>query len=53
VGIWSWSADKLSFNPYEAGFYKATVLKVTLPFAGLEHMQQCQVNFHSISASML
>jgi hypothetical protein len=27
--------------------------KSTLPFAGLQHMQQCQVNFHSIFASML
>jgi hypothetical protein len=27
--------------------------KATLPFAGLQHMQQCQVNFHSIFASML
>jgi hypothetical protein len=24
--------------------------KSTLPFAGLQHMQQCQVNFHSNSA---
>ncbi len=27
--------------------------KTTLPFAGLQHMQQCQVKFHSIFASML
>jgi hypothetical protein len=33
VGIKSWSADKLSFYPYEARFYKTTVLKV--PFVGL------------------
>ena len=26
--------------------------KSTLPFAGLQHMQQCQVNFHSIFASI-
>jgi len=32
VGFWSWSADKLSFHPYEAGFYKPTVLKVHPPF---------------------
>jgi hypothetical protein len=27
--------------------------KSTLPFAGLQHMQQCQVNFHSILAPKL
>jgi hypothetical protein len=27
--------------------------KSTLPFAGLQHMQQCQVDFHLIFASML
>jgi hypothetical protein len=27
VGIWSWSADELSFHPDEAGFYKPTVLE--------------------------
>jgi hypothetical protein len=26
--------------------------KSTLPFAGLQHMQQCQVNFHSIFAEI-
>jgi hypothetical protein len=43
LGIWSWLADKLHFNlSYEAGLYKSS--KSTLPFAGLQHMQQCQVN---------
>jgi hypothetical protein len=32
VGIWSWLADKLSFHPYEAGFYKPTVIKGHPPF---------------------
>jgi hypothetical protein len=32
VGIWSWLADKLSFHPYEAVFYKLTVPKVHPPF---------------------
>ena len=32
VGIWSWLADKLSFHPYKAGFYKPTVHKVHPPF---------------------
>jgi hypothetical protein len=31
-------------------FYKPTFLKVYLLFAGLQHMQQCQVNFHLIFA---
>jgi hypothetical protein len=43
--------DKLSFHPYEAGFYKPAVLKS--PFAGLQLTQQCQVNFYSVFASML
>ena len=44
VGIWSWLADKLHFIlSYEAGFYKST-----LPFSGLQHMQQCQINFQPI-----
>jgi hypothetical protein len=47
VGIWSWLADKLHFIlSYEAGFYNLTAL----PFVGLQHMQQCQVNFHLIFA---
>jgi hypothetical protein len=32
VGIWSWLVDKLSFHPYEAGFYKPTILKFHPPF---------------------
>jgi hypothetical protein len=52
VGIWSWLADKLHFIlSYEAGFYKPN--RPQSPpslFAGLQHMQQCQVNFHSIFA---
>jgi hypothetical protein len=44
-GVWSWLADRLHFIlSFEAGFYKPTIL----PFAGLQHMQQCQVNFHLI-----
>ncbi len=51
VGIWSWLADKLHFIlSHEAGFRKPTILKVHLPFAGLQHMQQCQINFPSIFA---
>jgi len=51
VGIWYWLADKLHFIlSYKAGFYNPTASKPTLPFAGLQHLQQCQVNFHSIFA---
>jgi hypothetical protein len=33
-------------SSYEAGFYKPTVHKLHPPlFAGLQHMQQCQVTF--------
>jgi hypothetical protein len=31
---------------YEAGFHKPTVLKFTLPLAGLQHMQQYQVGWN-------
>jgi hypothetical protein len=31
-------------------FISQPALKSTPPFAGLQHMQQCQVNFHSIFA---
>ena len=32
VVIWSWLATSFSFHPYEAGFYKPTLLKVHPPF---------------------
>jgi hypothetical protein len=32
------------------GFISQPSSKSTLPFAGLQHMQQCQVNFRSIFA---
>jgi hypothetical protein len=31
-------------------FISQSPSKFTLPFAGLQHMQQCQLNFHSIFA---
>ena len=39
----SWQAKKLDFISQPSS-------QSTLPFAGLQHMQQCQVNFHLIFA---
>jgi hypothetical protein len=47
AGIWSWLADKLHLIlSYEAEFKIQPSSKSTLPLAGLEPLQQCQVNFY-------
>ncbi len=48
----SWQAF-ISSIVMKLDFVSQPSSKSTLPFAGLQHMQQCQVNFHSIFASML
>ena len=41
VGHWCQSVDKLSF--YSKPFISQHFFNISLPFAGLQHMQQCQV----------
>ncbi len=48
----SWQAF-ISSLVLKLDFISQPSSKSTLPFAGLQHMQQCQVNFHSIFTSML
>jgi hypothetical protein len=48
VGVWSLLADKLHFIlSYEVGFLSQPSSKSSLPFAWLQHVQLCQVNFYS------
>ena len=48
VGLWSWSADKLHVHSqlWRLIFISRLSLKSNLPLMGLQHMQQCQVDWN-------
>ncbi len=52
VGIWTRLANKASFHPsvMKLDFISQPSSKSNLPFEGLQHMPQSQVNLHSIFA---
>ncbi len=47
-GLWSWSANKLHVHPLvmKLDFISQPSSKYTLPLAGLQQMQQCQVGWN-------
>jgi hypothetical protein len=54
--LWEFGPRQLTrfhFILMQQDFISQPSLKSTLPFAGLQHMQQYQVNFQSIFAFML
>jgi hypothetical protein len=56
VFLWDFDPGQLRsfhFILMKLDFISQPSTKSILPFAGLKHMQQCQVNFHSIFATML
>ncbi len=52
-GFWSWLADKLFISSLfmKLDFISQPSTNSTLPFAGLQHMQQCQVTFPQFQLS--
>jgi hypothetical protein len=54
VGLWSWSADKLSLHPFvmKLDFYKPTILNVPPPISGITaHATMPSYLEHSIISS--